>query len=482
MSQLDQIEHFIVLMLENRSFDCLLGKLYPPSADFDGLTGTELNTDTLHNVIAVWNSSDTDETTMSIPTPDPGELFEDINMQLFGTANPANPAPSASMSGFASNYERQATGTEQYDPKSAMHYFSPEQVPVISTLARQFGVSDRWFASAPCQTWPNRFFVHTGTANGYQNNSPTDFPYTMESIYNRFELAGNENWKIYFHDIAQSKTLSELWLLADHFHFIDQLAKDAADGTLPNYAFIEPRYFSDWSMPNDMHPPHVVTLGEQLIASVYNTLRASSAWTKTMLIITFDEHGGCYDHVAPPEATPPSETRTAPFNFDRYGVRVPTVIVSPYVKPGSIIRSPTGTPYDHTSIIATLRKRFPELGPPLTARVAGAPDVGNALTLAVPINLGPVHIDPLLYAASPSEVARAQEQPLNNMQKSLVKLAANLPSNAVGADPAAIGAHVAQIQVKESEPPVEATASARGGAAFVKQKLGEFFTKPQVTN
>ena len=312
MSQLDQIEHFIVLMLENRSFDCLLGKLYPPSADFDGLTGTEFNTDTLHNVIAVWNSSDTDETTMSIPTLDPGELFEDINMQLFGTANPANPAPSASMSGFASNYERQATGTEQYDPKSAMHYFSPEQVPVISTLARQFGVSDRWFASAPCQTWPNRFFVHTGTANGYQNNSPTHFPYTMESIYNRFELAGNENWKIDFHDIAQSKTLSELWLLADHFHFIDQLAKDAADGTLPNYAFIEPRYFSDWSMPNDMHPPHVVTLGEQLIASVYNTLRASSAWTKTMLIITFDEHGGCYDHVAPPEATPPSERRMPP--------------------------------------------------------------------------------------------------------------------------------------------------------------------------
>ena len=92
MSQLDQIEHFIVLMLENRSFDCLLGKLYPPSADFDGLTGTESNTD-ICQVIAVWNSSGTDETTMSIPTPDPGELFEDINTQLFGTANPANPAP-----------------------------------------------------------------------------------------------------------------------------------------------------------------------------------------------------------------------------------------------------------------------------------------------------------------------------------------------------------------------------------------------------
>jgi len=118
----------------------------------------------------------------------------------------------------------------------------------------------------------------------------------------------------------------------------------------------------------------------------------------------------------------------------------------------------------------------------LTARVAGAPDVGNALTLSAPINLGPVHIDPLLYAPSPSEVARAQEQPLNNLQKSLVKLAANLPPNAIGADPAAIGAHVAQIKVKQNEPPIEATASARGGAAFVKQKLGEFFRQPAVTN
>ena len=133
--------------------------------------------------------------------------------------------------------------------KNVMHYFSPEQVPVLSKLARQFAVCDRWFASAPCQTWPNRFFVHTGTANGYQNNSPTHFPYLMDTIYNRCELAGNVSWKIYFHDIAQSKSLTKLWLLADHFHFIDQLATDAAQGTLPNYSFIEPRYFADWSMP-----------------------------------------------------------------------------------------------------------------------------------------------------------------------------------------------------------------------------------------
>ena len=157
-----------------------------------------------------------------------------------------------------------------------------------------------------------------------------------------------------------------------------------------------------------MHPPHVVTLGEQLIASVYNTLRASSAWTKTLLIITFDEHGGCYDHVAPPPATPLGAVPTAPFNFDRYGVRVPAVIVSPFIQQSTVLRPPAATPYDHTSIQATLLKRFPELGPPLTARVASAPDLGNALVLTAPTNLGPARLDALpLRAKSGSRRTRA---------------------------------------------------------------------------
>ena len=426
MSKLDQIEHIFVLMLENRSFNSLLGKLYEPSSNFDGLPDGASNPDAGGNQIAVWNAPGTDETTMSIPTPDPGELFIDMNTQLFKTESPTTPTPVPNMGGFAINYQSQEEKDgDAYDPRYPMHYFTPDQVPVISALAKQFAVCDRWFASAPCQTWPNRFFVHTGTANGYENNSPTHFPYDMETIYNRFELAGNDSWKIYFHDIAQAKTLSKLWLLADHFHFFEQLARDAADDTLPNYGFIEPRYFADWSMPNDMHSPHNVTLGEQLIASVYNTLRNSNAWNKTMLIITFDEHGGCFDHVPPPAAVPPG-LPTAPFNFDRYGVRVPTVIVSPWIQQGSILR-PSGTvPFDHSSILATLRARF-GLGAALTSRDAGAPDFGVALNLDAPDNLGPDKLDALPYAPTPSLVAKAQELPLNNMQTALVKMAANLP-------------------------------------------------------
>src|ERR1700730_7143842 len=241
MSSLDRIDHFVVLMLENRSFDSMLGKLYSASPGFDGLTGSEFNLLQDGTKVGVWNSPGTDDATMSIPAPDPGELFEDINTQLFSTPTPPSPPPPAAMSGFAKNYAAQsAAGGGPYDPKNVMHYFTPEQVPAISKLARQFAVCDRWFASAPCQTWPNRFFVHTGTANGYENNSPTHFPYTMDTIYNRFELAGTIDWKIYFHDIAQAKTLSQLWPLADHFHFIEAFIQDAAQNTLPSYSFIEP--------------------------------------------------------------------------------------------------------------------------------------------------------------------------------------------------------------------------------------------------
>jgi phospholipase C len=360
VGQLNYIDHFVVLMLENRSFDNLLGKLYPKSDNFEGLVGTENNPDCNGSAIPVWTNSGTDDATMRIPDPDPGELWTDINTQLFGTPNAPGSAPKPTMEGFVKNYVGQKGSPIA---KNIMHCFTPEQVPVISELARQFAVCDHRFASAPCQTWPNRWFVHAATADGHENNDPPHFP-DVDTIYNRFELAGNENWKIYFHDVAQAKTLVNLWPLASHFHFYGGFQADCKNGTLPTYSFIEPRYYADFGNPeNDLHPPSVVTLGEQLIADVYNLVRASRLWTKTLLIVTFDEHGGCYDHVAPPSAAMPSVPRAEQvFKFDRYGVRVPTLIISPYVEKGRVLRAPGPVPYDHTSIIATLRKRFPELG------------------------------------------------------------------------------------------------------------------------
>jgi phospholipase C len=428
------IAHVVVLMLENRSFDCMLGRLYQDRDDFDGLKGTESNVwhkpDGTTQVVRVWNDPDLTAQSVVIPDPDPGELFSDIHMQINGIDQ--DPAP---MGGFVDNYMRQPKADKPFDPRAVMHYFTPDQMPVISTLARSFGVCDRWFASAPNQTWPNRFFAHTGTANGYVNNSPPHFPYEMETVFNRLSKAGKD-WNIYFHDFPQTATLANLWLHAGRFkRFTEDFAQDAAAGTLPAYSFIEPRFFADpltGAMPNDEHPPHNVARGEQLVASVYNALRAGPGWGKTLFIITCDEHGGCYDHVVPPAATPPGPPYSDGFHFDRFGVRVPTVIVSPFVPEGSILRAPGAVPFDHTSIIATLRALF-GIGP-LTARDAAAPSILDVLNPLV-TNNGPDFI--VAPEPPPANVARAtaaSAQKPNGLQTSLNAAARALPPPEVPAE------------------------------------------------
>src|SRR6202040_533510 len=218
-------------------------------------------------------------------------------------------------------------------------------------------------------------------------------------------------WRIYFHDVPQSLALSDLWPHVDHFRLYAEFVRDARSDTLPSYSFIEPRYFPDSDLPNDQHPPHVVTLGEQLIADVYNQLRSGPSWPHTLLVILYNEHGGCYDHVPPPAAAPPTSEPTAPFNFDRYGVRGPAVIVSPYIEQGTVLRASGNVPYDHTSIAATLRKRFPAIGPPLTAREAGAPDLDAVLTLSAPDNPGPPTLEALPYVPTQSSLGRLSWRP-----------------------------------------------------------------------
>jgi len=471
MNSLDRINHVVVLMLENRSFDCLLGQLYPKSPDFDGLSGSEFNLDQNGAAVKVWSRPSTDKSNMTIPDPDPGESWVDMNQQIFGASPLPAPPPPADMSGFAKNYQAiPKPGT----PENVMHFYLPEQVPVISKLARQFAVSDRWHASAPCQTWPNRFFMHTATANGYENNSPPHFPYEMATIFNRFADHGVP-WKIYFHDMPQTLTLSRLWSHLDRFVLYPEFRHDAQHGTLPAYSFIEPRYFADLTLPNDMHPPHIVTLGEQLIADVYNVLRSGPKWAETLLVITFDEHGGCYDHVAPPAAVAPGTTPTTPFNFDRYGVRVPAVLVSPYIRQGTILRPSGATPFDHTSIIRTLRERF-SLGPALSARDAAAPALGDVLNLAAPDNPGPPNLAPLPYAPKPSEIAEAMSLPLNGMQRGLLDLALHLPPNVAVGDLAAFMATHADALRAGLFPVAEAAgADMVDAAATIRRRLTALF-------
>lgn len=450
MGALTGIEHVVVLMLENRSFDCMFGQLYKGRADFDGLSGTETipyrRPDGTTANLPVWNNVDMVPETATIPDPDPGELFGDINTQLFGGDGTPTSGPPP-MSGFAQNYMAQPAADQPADPMSVLHYFTPKQVPVISQLATAFGVSDRWFASAPCQTWPNRFFVHSATCAGHVNNKNFSVPYDKPTIFGRMRDKG-KSWRIYYHDIPQTATLSDIWLEAvTHFRHFDDFLADAKSGALPNYSFIEPRYFTDLAgffIPNDEHPPHNVVYGEQLIADVYNAVRASPTWKKTLLIITYDEHGGIYDHVPPPAAVPPDALRPDGFAFDRYGVRVPAVIISPYMPPGSVVRPvPTplpqqGPPYpfDHTSIIKTLRTLF-NLGPALTARDDAAPDLLGALSLINPENDGPASVARPAVEADPVEVAKRAAAPPNDMQKNLCRMATNLPVPGAGPAPPA---------------------------------------------
>ncbi|MEO6983923.1 MAG: alkaline phosphatase family protein [Paralcaligenes sp.] len=448
------IQHVVVLMLENRSFDSLLGTFRASTPKFNGLKGSESNR--IGNLTYRARHDLPGGGSFAIPTPDPGESYVDITEQLFYPHDWRGAYP-PTMGGFANNYAIQSPSDGFHDPQAVMHTYTEEQVPVLHQLAKAFAVSDQWFASAPCQTWPNRFFAHTGTCYGVVNNK--DFfgagqePFRRRSIFRELENA-RQPWRVYFHDFPQSLLLADILdVAASHYHRFKQFLVDAEAGVLPAYSFIEPNYFANiftGTPPNDQHPPHDIRYGEKLIADVYNAVRASSCWEKTLLIITYDEHGGCYDHVPPPRAVPPGDGKKAPdgFAFDTYGVRVPAVIVTPWVRAGSVL-SPLGDgpyPFDHTSIIKTVRELFGIPGP-LTDRDAAAPSVLPYLRLAAPFNSGPGIIVPQALQPSRAEMQQLGNAWPNELLKALGAAAERLDSGfkTIERDLSLVAETVAQI-------------------------------------
>ena len=355
------IENVVVLMLENRSFDHVFGFMRSATYPIDGLTGNESNPLDPHHPSAEIKVSASAESILAL---DPGHRLSDVNIQLY--ARPEGPPGSVPPNrGFILDYG-QEPGVTPADAPTIMRCFAPAKLPVITRLAREFAICDRWFSSVPGPTWPNRFFAHCATSKGFIDNSPFH-NYDMPTVFERLADKGF-TWNVYFHDVAQSifhKHLARDENVVNFLAYRD-FARNARKEKLPNYSFIEPRYFNGFKLANDQHPPHDMLLGEALIAEVYEALVASPTWNETLLLIVYDEHGGTYDHVEPPTATPPDE-HTGQFGFDRYGVRVPAVIVSPFVPKGTIVRET----FDHASIPATLRDVF-ALGEPLTARDAAA--------------------------------------------------------------------------------------------------------------
>src|SRR5215831_12087345 len=400
-----KFDHVVAVMFENRTFDNLLGRLYQPGevASFEGVLGKELT-----NPIPDWAEHGADRKVvpygvaagMNVPNPDSGEDFQHVNTQLFGVIDP--PGNRCVLSELMT-----APFNAPADPQAVptMDGFTPEQVPVISAIARGFATFDHWHSEVPSQTFTNRSFYHAASSSGFVVNAPYEnFPLhnDAETIFERLEAAGLP-WRVY---VDNSMRLSATGIIhalrlrpyfATNFSTLADFFDDAQRGRLPAYSFIEP---SLMFAHNDYHPvenalaPQVsvdpvssILGGEELLARIYTAVRASetpggSNFANTLFLISFDEHGGTYDHVPPPRAYPPDPA--APpgqmgFRFDRAGVRVPTVAVSAYIDPQTVITSE----YRNTSLIATLRARW-NLGAPLTARDASAPSVTPALTRATP--------------------------------------------------------------------------------------------------
>jgi phospholipase C len=352
---LDSLKHVVVLMMENRSFDHMLGSLKAVDPRIDGLTGTESNPDTTGALVKVSNQAQY----QSQLDPDPSHDFASVDRQIFNGGTVAN------MQGFIASYFDQRRDVKH--SRKIMYYFKREKLPVLTTLALEYAVFNRWFSSIPGPTLCNRAFAHYGTSFGHVGMELFYANQTLKSIYQRLEAAGRTA-KIYYYD-QKSSTMEIVNLLQNQPQFFgtyDQFVDDCKKGTLPDYSFVEPN-FNDHEgdsgaiIASDQHPDHHVLEGERFIAAVYNGIKQNPVlWASTALLITYDEHGGIYDHVPPAACTPdgfvaqPTATGThQPFFFDRLGVRVPAVLVSPWVQKGTVV---DGRVFEHASLPATITK------------------------------------------------------------------------------------------------------------------------------
>eukprot|EP00927_Polykrikos_kofoidii_P003960 TRINITY_DN11581_c0_g1_i6.p1 TRINITY_DN11581_c0_g1~~TRINITY_DN11581_c0_g1_i6.p1 ORF type:complete len:688 (+),score=114.07 TRINITY_DN11581_c0_g1_i6:118-2181(+) len=426
--QRPEIEHVVVLMLESRSFDSVLGVLFdkryadkivaPSKWDVEGLTGKTLydyngkivTRDGATEEMPVWSRFEDESILghegMSVPAGSPLHRYLLHNRCLFGCDEPETDSV-ATMSGFAQEYYN----LEMYDAdvgnlwddrtdftkkrSPAMHVYLPQQMEVFTELASQFGCSDTYFASAPCPSWPNRLFAHASHCYGYVDNlvdngdvydrerempagtadrmSQFSDP-TIFSILQKFDL----EWSIYHGDWALSSLLNlELHGNAGFVRSYDykaNFANHVRSNLVPPFVWIEPKYLADGDKPpTDMHPPHNTVHAQELVAEVYNTLRANeSVWKRTVLFVTFSDSAGSFDHVPPPEAPDPEKGYDKPIlgfigqedpttmksnPFTRYGARVPCLIATPFLDRAAVVRPDerfSKFPFDHTSITRTV--------------------------------------------------------------------------------------------------------------------------------
>jgi phospholipase C len=392
----DQIEHVFVLMLENRAFDHMLGfsgitgndAAKGGSTQINGLSGSEVNSFD-GGVFQVSRGAD------AVMPADPGHEFNNVLEQLCGpgtTYQAGGAYPAINNTGFVASY---GASSDAADPGEVMKCFAPEQLPVLVALAQEFAVCDNWQASMPGPTWPNRMFVHAASSGGL-DHSPT----TQEIV--EWETIGGFQFKAgSIFDALKKKAVSHRLYAGDDFPMVAALkgislfdirhyghfSTDLGQPTYPySYVFIEPSYdvLNDYRNSSSQHPLTDITLGEGLIKETYEAIRNSPHWTSSALIITWDEHGGFYDHAIPPSAVAPGDTAPQDnrnqygFAFQQYGPRVPAVVISPLI-PKNVVDHRL---YDHASIPATIEALFAVN--PLTQRDAKANRLDALLSLNAP--------------------------------------------------------------------------------------------------
>ncbi len=334
-----KIDHIVVLMQENRSYDSYFGQLSAADAP---KTGNPNPINKNAPPILPFHNPNMCEST------DLDHGWEPVHNEIDG----------GKMDGFT------AANVDPTDPtgKRAMANYGPGDLPYYYGLARTFGIGDRYFASVPGPTYPNRYYLVAGTSFGHIDNTlPSADGWTQKTIFEELDAA-HVSWKIYNSQISVESLLFKY--VRDHSkgHVvgISDYFADAAAGKLPSVAFIEPTFVGNVQQENDEHPPANPQLGQQFSARVVNALMKSPDWPTSAYFQTWDEHGGAYDHVPPPRAPKPDgiapieSAGAAPASFDQYGVRVPVLVVSPWSRPHYV----SHVVHDHTSILRTIEIRF----------------------------------------------------------------------------------------------------------------------------
>jgi phospholipase C len=396
----DFIKHVVVLMLENHSFDQMLGSLNVVYPDLDGVDPAKLRSNPdFPNAAKLIFQSETHLT--SIPL-DPAHEFDNVNHQI---ANDCG--------GFVRDYAQAHPECTDAEKGQVMAYYPLDFLPVLHELARNFLVCDKWFSSMPGPTWPNRFFIHSGTCKGHVKMpvgifDPNWHCYDQPTVYDRLNERSIK-WNIYHDGEAQSLVMVHQLQYAVHYRDMDDFYEDAKRDAeaFPQYSFIEPCYSG--KSQNDQHPPTDLMKGELLVAKIYNALRMNEPlWNETLLVLLYDEHGGFYDHVVPPITIAPDNC-TKEFNFESLGVRVPAILISPWVDPGVL-----HTEFDHTSLLKYVSDKW-KLGS-LGARTAQAQSFSPELLkrAVARTDTPPPFSDALL---SPTELPNKR---VNENQKSLV--------------------------------------------------------------